>query len=152
MAKDRSNTSRFPSRSNGGWVTPAQYLTECLCVLIAKQQKKNIGDNFWQKEPWTGIFRRQVPMANKLLKQHSADIILSVMRDRRCWKMRSFGANWLIRPLLAEKQREHDAAMAQQTETKMVKTSTTQKPQRIRLGKKSLFASLKEAENGKEKA
>ena len=146
MATNRTEDSRFQSNYGGGWVTPAQYLTECLCVLIAKQQRKELSDKFWNNEPWTKIFRRQVGLANKMLKKHPAKVILAAMRDRRCWKVNSFGANWAFGPLLAEKQKEHDAQVAQQTNNVPEKRSTVQKPQRIKSGKKSLFSQLKEAE------
>ena len=146
MAKQRSEKSRYPSQYGGGWVSAAQYLTECLCVLIAKQGKKELLDNFWNEKQWTAIFRRQAGLAAKLLKIHPPEVILNALRDRRCWKIRSFGANWLIGPLLAEKQRAYDATVAQQSDTVMTKTSTVQKPQRIPRGSKSLFSQLKEAE------
>jgi hypothetical protein len=149
MAKNRSNASRFPSRYGGGWVSQAQYVTECLCVLIAKHERQELFDQFWNKEPWKAIFRRQVPLAIALLKKHHVEVVLATLRDRRCWKIRSFGAKWLLKPLLAQKQREYDAQQiqAQQT-TELVDTSTVQKPRRIKTGKKSLFAQLNETENG----
>jgi len=146
MANNRTQASNFQSRYGGGFVSPPQYLTECLCILIAKAERKQLCDNFWNKAPWTSIFRRQVPLAVKLLKKHDAGVILAAMRDRRCWKMRSFGANWLLGPLLEEKQREQNAQVAQQSERTMTKTSTVAKPRRISKGKKSLFSQLKEAE------
>lgn len=144
MAQNRSEDSRYPSNYGGGWVTPAQYLTECLCVLIAKNEKTGLLDNFWNQEPWTTIFRRQVPLAVKLLKEYPAEVILAAMRDRRCWKMRSFGARFMLDPLLKQKDRERKAKEAQQSGTTMTKTSTVQKPQRIRRGKKSLYSKLKD--------
>ena len=144
MAKQRSEKSSFPSRYDGGWVSPAQYLVECLCVLIAKCEKKNLQSNFWNNEPWKAVFRRQVPLAVKLLKEYPAKVILAAMRDRRCWKMRSFGARFMLDPLLKEKMREHKAQESQQSGEIMEKTSTVQKPQRVKRGKKSLFAILKD--------
>jgi len=148
MATNRTESSRFPSNYGGGWVTPAQYITECLCVLIAKRERKDLTDNFWNNEPWNKIFVRQVGLAGKLLKQYPAEVILATLRDRRCWKINSFGAKWLLTPLLNEKQKEYDAQQVQKPETPMKKTSTVQKPRRITTGKKSLFPQLKEAEHG----
>ena len=143
MATNRTNSSRYPSRYGGGWVTHAQYLTECLCVLIAKTERKELFDQFWNQEPWKAVFRRQVPLANKLLKEHPLEVILAALRDRRCWKIRSFGANFLLKPLLTQKQREHDAQIAQQSDKELVETSTVQKPRRMSTGKKSLYSKLK---------
>jgi len=146
MAKTRTESSRFPSKWGGGWVSPSQYITECLCVLIAKRERKELDDQFWQREPWTAIFRRQVPLAVKLLREHPPEVILSTLRDRRCWKIQSFGANWLLKPLLKQKQREYDAQVAQQSNDIKTKVSTTEKPRHIARKKKSLFNQLKEAE------
>jgi len=148
MAKDRTEDSRFQSNYGGNWVTPAQYITECLCVLIAKRERKELLNKFWNHAPWNKIFVRQVGLAGKMLKKHPAKVILAVLRDRRCWKVNSFGANWAFAPLLAEKQREYDAILAQQTGTVPTIASTVQKPQRIRSGRKSLFTQLKEADDG----
>jgi hypothetical protein len=144
MAKNRTKSSRFPSNYGGGWVSPSQYLTECLCVLIAKQQKLELDDQFWNHEPWTKTFRHQVGLANKLLQTYPPEVILAQLRDRRVWKVRSFGAQWLLKPILEQKKREHDAQIAQQSQDQTTKKSTVQKPRRITTGK-SLFTSLKEA-------
>lgn len=145
MGEKRTAKSKFPSRYNGGHVTGAQYLTECLCVLIARREKTELFDQFWNKEPWKAIFRRQVPLAVKLLKKHPVEVILATLRDRRCWKINSFGANWLLKPLLTQKQRELDAKIAMQSEAiVLAETSTVQKPRRVSRNKKSMFAKLKE--------
>ncbi len=146
MAKNRTDSSKFPSNYNGGWISKSQYLTECLCVLIAKRERSELFDQFWNKEPWKAIFRRQVPLAVKLLKEYPVEVILATLRDRRCWKIHSFGAKWLLKPLLIQKKKEHDLQQQQQAEVSLKETSTVQKPRRLRKGKKSLLSSLKEAE------
>lgn len=143
MARERTETSRYPSNYGGGWITEAQYLTECLCVLIAKQEGKGLEDRFWQREPWTHIFRRQVPLALALLKDYPAKVVLNALRNRRCWKIRSFGAKWLLEPLLKEYKRTYDAETMQQSDRVMERTSTTQAPRRTSTKKKSLFEQLK---------
>lgn len=148
MAKDRTEKSRFPSNYGGGWVSKSQYLTECLCVLIAKRERTELFDQFWNREPWKAIFRRQVPLAIKLLKKHPPEVVLAALRDRRCWKITSFGANWLLKPLLTQKQREYDVRLTKQPTTELTETSTVQKPRRNTSGKKSLLELLKKAENG----
>jgi hypothetical protein len=143
MAKQRTDTSRYPSNYGGGWISESQYLTECLCVLIAKQEGKGLEDRFWQKEPWTRIFRRQVPLVLALLKEYPSKVILNALRDRRCWKIRSFGAKWLLEPLLKQYKRTYDAEIMQQSNKIMTRTSTTQTPRRSPNKKKSLFEHLK---------
>lgn len=144
MAKNRTDKSRYPSNYGGGWVSAAQYVTECLCVLIAKQEKKELQDKFWNKEPWNKIFRRQVPLAIKLLEEYHPEVVLSVLRDKKCRKIRSFGARYILDSLLKEKQREYDAKLAQQSGKTKEKTPTTQKPRKNSNNKKSLHARLRD--------
>lgn len=146
MAKNRSNRSKYPSNYGGGWVSASQYLTECLCVLIAKNEKKELSDKFWNNQPWKNIFRRQTPLATNLIKDYSPEVVLSVLRDKRCRKIRSFGANWLLGPMLEEKNKEYLAIKSQQTKEIKEKTTTTEKPRKSRNNKKSLLSYLKEAE------
>ncbi len=111
--------------------------------MMAKTERKELQDRFWQREPWKNVFRRQVPLAVELLKEHPPEVILSVLRDRRCWKIRSFGAKWLLGPLLKEKQREYDVKKSQHKEdNKLEKTQTTQKPRRPKGENKSLLSKL----------
>ena len=145
MAKDRSEQSRFPSHYGGGWISAAQYLTECLCFLIARQQKKQLGERFWTQPYWARVFREQIPAANELLNEYSPGVILATLRDKRCWKIRSLRARYLLNPILQEKaaaQAVKDAAPV----VVMEKTETVQKSRPIK-GKKSIVALLKESEN-----
>ena len=146
MPQNRTNNSRFPSRFGGGWVSDVQYITECLCVLIARQQKVELFDQFWQKNPWNKIFRTQIPAAVNLLKEYAPDVIIAALQDRRFWQIKSLRARWLLDPVLKEK-----AAAQQVKDTApivvMEKTETVQRPMQRRCTTKSLFTLLKEVDN-----
>jgi hypothetical protein len=146
MAEKRSDKSCFLSNYDGGFISSAQYITECLCVLIAKQKRVELRDKFWNEPYWSKLFRSQIPTANKLLKSHPPEVILAALRDKRCKKIQSLRANWLLQPILKEKQKEYDVKEAQSTGTNIrKKTSTTDKPAKRTGGKnKSLFSKLKE--------
>lgn len=148
MAKDRTDDSRFTSRYGGGYVTDAQYLTECLCFLIARQEKKQLYERFWMHPPWDHIFRNQIPAANALLTEFPANVILAMLRDRRCWKLKSLRARSIFNHVLREKMAEH---LVKENAPKVImeKTETVQQPRQRIGGKKSLIALLKESENGK---
>lgn len=146
MATNRSDKSRWPSNYGGGWISAPQYLAECLCVLIAKQRREELSDKFWNKPEWKKTHRWQVILASRLLKEYPAEVILSALRDRRCRDVRSLGARWKLDPILLQKKREHDIVESHKTQRTMEQTSTVQKPRRIKTGKKSMFAQLKEAE------
>lgn len=147
MAQDRTQASRFPSRWGGGWISPSQYITECLCVLIARQRKVELSDQFWQREPWNKIFRTQIPAAITLLKEYSPETVIATLRDQRCRKLQSLRARWLLDPILKEKAAEQKVKDTAPIVT-MEKTETIQRPtQRRSPTTKSLFTLLKEAEN-----
>jgi len=146
MAKSRSEYSRFPSRYGGGNVTAGQYITECLCCLIARQQKKELGDQFWQKAPWDKVFRTQIPAAMELLSRYHPNVIIASLRDRRCWKIQSLRAKWLLEPILKEKDAEYRIQITA-PQVIMEKTSTIQQPRHSVVKKKSLITLLKEVEN-----
>jgi len=105
MGKERTKKSKYESRYSGGYITAAQYITEFLCEKIAKRENKSLPDRFWGKPEWNKVFRRQVGLANKLLKEYSSEVILKTLRDKRCNNLTSLGANWLLGPILEEYHR-----------------------------------------------
>lgn len=90
MGKNYTEKSGFPSQYGGGYISPAQYLTEKLCVKIARLQKKDLPDHFWELPEWNKLFRRHVGEANKLLKQYNMNVILAALKDKLVWNMTSF--------------------------------------------------------------
>jgi len=148
MAKIYSKESNFESNYGGGFISDAQYITECLCVLRAKKDKLPLGHKFWQQPYWSKFYRVQIPAANKLLNQYPAVVIINALRDRRCWKIESLRAKWLLEPLLKEKMLEYEAQKKTTLKTTMDKTSTVQKP-RQKSGKQSILNKLRELDNDK---
>lgn len=145
MSKIKTDKSRYRSRYGGGYVTDAQYITECLCFLIARQEKKQLYDRFWQDAPWSKIFREQIPAANNLLKEFHPEVILAALRHKRCRKISSLRANWLIRPILeAENKKHKNKLKEQQQAVTQTKKPTTNKPRHIKTTKKSLMSRLDE--------
>jgi hypothetical protein len=142
MAKSRSDVSRYPSNYGGDWVTAPQYIVECLCVLIAKQEKKGLDDRFWKHEPWNSIFRRQVPLAVSLLNEYPPEVVLATLRDRRCWKVKSLGAKWLLGPILKEKLRTYRATENMEQRT-LRTTTTTDRPRQPNKNTPSLLSKLR---------
>src|SRR5574343_468356 len=109
MAKERSEQSRFLSNFSDGqsYITAAQYVIECLCVLIAKREKKELKPYFWKDKYWAKVFRNQITAANKLLKEYPVEVILASIKDKRCWKLSSLRAQHILSPILEEKYKEY---------------------------------------------
>ncbi len=95
MTTPNSFTSRYTDRK----VSAAQIAAELVCEKTAG---KDLPYQFWQSEPWTKFFARQVIFANALLKVYSPEVLLKVIRSLR--KINSLGARKFLVPLLEKEQ------------------------------------------------
>lgn len=146
MGTKRTSKSTFKSIYSDGFVTPAQYLTEALCFLIARKQGKNLSDKFWEDEEWAKFFRRQIALANELLKEYDIKAILSALKDRRIKnKIRSLGAKFMIVPVIKEYQKQLNYQNSKDLEI-TPKAETTKKPRKPS-GNKSILSRLKDIDN-----
>ena len=152
MAKSRSETSRYPSNFGGGHVTAAQYCTEQLCALIAHQNKQTLPQEFWKADPkWEKFFRQQAKPVNDLNKKYGAEAVVAALKDKRCARMRSFRATFIIEPVIRKKLREIKVQQAQPLAEAVEPASTTAKPRKPSKPRgQSLFGRLREIEHGKE--
>lgn len=133
----------YKSNYGGGMVTPPNYLIECLCVLIAKHDKIELPHKFWKEKFWAKVWGAQSKNVNNILKTYPHQVVLEALRDRRCWKLRSFGANWLIEPILKEKLKLHEAQQKSKSDICLERADPTQKPRKQR-GKQSIINKLRE--------
>lgn len=105
MTKKRTNKSQYPSRySPGGWVSAPQYITELICEKKAQKDQKELPIKFWEIKEWRNYYRYQITLANKLLKEFPADVIIAALKDNRCWKTYSLRAP-LLHGIIEEKNR-----------------------------------------------
>jgi len=81
MAKSQTDKSRLPSKYSNGFVSQAQFLTECMCEIIAKHQRKKLPFKFWDLPEWNKTYRRHITEAYKLLKKYSFETILTTLND-----------------------------------------------------------------------
>jgi len=145
MGKKRTSRSTFKSIYSDGFVTPAQYLTEALCFLVARQQGKDLADKFWEDKEWAKFFRRQVTLANKLLAEYDIKAILSALKDKRIkYKIRSLGARFMLEPVVKEYQKKLNLEKNREIQI-TPKSDTTKKPRKP-TGKKSIISILEDLE------
>lgn len=105
MAKKRSKDSPFPSRySPGGWVTPAQYIIECVCENAAQHSNRDLPVRFWKNEEWQKFFVSQTRAVKRLLSKYSYSAILNVVKKK---KLRSLIPKW-IESVIEKEQKEID--------------------------------------------
>ena len=143
MANQRTEKSPFKSRYGGGYISAAQYLTECLCYLIALQEKRELYDMFWKDDYWAKIYRRQIPGAIKLLKEYSAEAILEMMRDIKCRKIRSFHARSIFEHIVKDKQRALDLKQERGGDNTDECGDIMQKPKPRTTSSASIYSKLK---------
>jgi len=142
MGKKRTNKSTFKSIYSDSFVTPAQYLTEALCFLVARQAGRDLADKFWEEKEWAKFFRRQVALANELLKDYDIKAILSALKDRRVKnKIRSLGAKFMLVPIIKEYQKKINY---QDTKIEVTPKADTTKRPRKPVGKRSILSKLED--------
>jgi len=158
MGKNQTEKSRWPSQygtnddGSPRYITAAQYCIEQLCALIAHQNKQTLPPEFWKADKkWARFFSQQSKPVNALINKYGAEAVVAALKDKRCKRMRSFRATFIIEPVIQRKKKEIDAlnkqALAEAVET-VSTTSEPRKPSKPR--GQSLFGKLREIEHGQE--
>lgn len=140
MSKNRTEKSRYQSQYGGGWITAPQRLGEMACERIAEGSP--LGPNFWRRKQWSGVFRREVTHANKLLASFAIEAIMRAWNSPRGRIIRSLGAPFL-RPLIEEEQRKFAAEEKRIDRAPLPETiNTLEKPRPSRRHGKSIREKL----------
>lgn len=149
VVKRRTEKCRYPSRySPNGWITGPQLITEVLLEKIAQRQKKDLPMNYWQtSEEWAKLYKNQICAANVLVKDWPVDVVLATLRDKRCWKITSLRAKWLLEPILREKLKLYDEQQRRLEQVEvLVKGPVCEQPQEIKSGSESILSKLEKLE------
>lgn len=144
MAKSRSEKSKYQSNFGGGHVTPAQYLVECLCWVVARSQGIKLTNRFWQQERWSKFFRWQVKPANELLAEFECESILDALRDGRCRFVKSFGNKSKLVPVIKEYQQKRDTARERLRQVEQKRLGDTTSKPRKPMKKNNTLSKLRE--------
>lgn len=108
MADKRTEKSPYKSLYGGGWVTPAQYITERIC---AKMSEDDLPNKFWQLPEWKKKFRDQIQAARALLRNgYAPEAIGAALKDKRLYNIKSFRLfNYPVpQRILEEYQKEYE--------------------------------------------
>lgn len=144
MAKARSDKSKYPSNFGGGFLSPGQYLVECLSFIVARSQGIRLTNEFWKEDRWSKFFRWQVKPANELLVDFECESILDALRDGRCRFVKSFGNKSKLVPVIREYQLKRDAARERLKQApEPTKGDTMSKPRKP-MKKKNTLSKLRE--------
>ncbi len=110
MAANRSETCCYPSSYGGGWITAAQRVAEIVCERQAVKKGRRLPEKFWSDAEWRVPFRRQILLAEGLLKLYSPAALLKAIQSKSGSKIYSLTAEWLD-PICREEQRAIDIAL-----------------------------------------
>jgi hypothetical protein len=75
MAPSRKYKSKYTDKL----ITTAQHLAEMMCERMARKDKKELAEQFWNKPPWKRTYLHQVQIAHGLLKLYAEEAILNVL-------------------------------------------------------------------------
>lgn len=95
MAKDFTKNSGYKSSYSDSWITAAQYISELMCENMARKNGQVLPYKFWNEYAWKTAFKRQLLLANSLLKLYSAPAIIQAIRSKEGQKIYSLAAPWL---------------------------------------------------------
>lgn len=125
MSQQRTDKCKYPSKySPGGWVTPAQYISEIVCENKAAASGISLPIKFWELDEWSKYYRGQIPSANKLLKKYRAESIVKALRTWKGKKIHSLRAPWLV-DLIKEEEK-----VADQTKSDVILEKVVENPTR----------------------
>lgn len=71
------------SKKGGGEQTPAQRLTEELCIKISSFKNKELPDKFWILPEWKTFYGKNIQQVYKLLEFYSFESIMNALKDKK---------------------------------------------------------------------
>lgn len=70
IKRERTEKSKYKHVTTGDYCTCAAYIAEAMCLRNAQYQgKSGLPYKFWSVKPWDWTFKRQLLLANKLIKE-----------------------------------------------------------------------------------
>ena len=151
MAKRRQRTSKskYKHKSTGEYCTCAAFVAEIMCEKNA--ENKNQGSlpyKFWSKKPWDWTFKRQMIAANRILKDHKISeqaLVKAILSD--AFK----GIFSLNHPKAIGVIKKYQLLLDKETDKKQeIEVKKSAKHRDRRFGKKNIFKTLRNLENGEE--
>ena len=97
---------KYTSKYTDKQITASQFLAEAICEKIARKEKRDLFNKFWNNSYWAKEFKKQVILASRLLKTYSVKSILYALNHRRSYKVYSLGAKYILEPLMKEQEKK----------------------------------------------
>jgi len=81
--RERTEKSRYKHQSTGDHCTCSAYIAEILCTRNAQNKNKgSLPYKFWNSKAWNWTFKKQVLLANKLLKTYAEVVLVKAINSR----------------------------------------------------------------------
>jgi hypothetical protein len=148
--RKRTEKSRYKHESTGDHCTCAAYVAEIMCKRNA--ENKNQGSlpyKFWNRKPWNWTFKRQLYVANKLIKEFGERPVVRAINApefKKIFSLNHPSAKKIIKRykliVEQEEQRETQEVSFKEQATRRTKS----------YGKKNALQRLREIENGKKES
>ena len=143
--RKRTQKSRYKHKTTGDYCTCAAYVAETMC--IKNSENKNEGSlpyKFWNHKPWNWTFQRQLVAANKLLKEYTEAALVKAIHSTEFNRIFS-----LNHPNVIGIIKKYQLLLDEQTHRKQdVNVKKNAKHQKKKYGRKNIFNTLRDIENG----
>lgn len=147
MKRKRTEKSKYQHQTTGDHCTCAAYVAEIMCLRNAEYKNQgSLSYKFWNRKPWNWTFKRQLMLAQNLLKEiPEAALVKAIHSDefRGIFSLNNPRAIPIIRKYAELYKQEQD----KKQELEVVENPVSRKKT---YGKKSSLNKLRSLERGKE--
>jgi len=144
----RTEKSKYKHQSTGDHCTCAAYVAEIMCMRNAEHKNQgSLPFKFWNIKPWNWTFKRQVYVANKLIKDYSDTALVKAIHSQEFFGIFSLNNPKVIPIIKKFHLMEEEAA---KHEKQILDVRPVAKPRKTTFGKRSKFNQLRELDANQE--
>lgn len=82
IKRQRTEKSKYKHVTTGDYCTCAAYIAEMMCLRLANHKKiSGLPFKFWNIKPWDWTFKRQMMLANKLIKEYNEALVVKCLNS-----------------------------------------------------------------------
>jgi hypothetical protein len=149
MPRKRSEKRKYKHVTTGDYCTCAAYIAEAMCLRKAEYNGiSGLPFKFWNVKPWDWTFKRQMLLANKLIKEFGEACVVKAINGPEFKKIFSLN-NPSVKKILANYKLIVDSQQASiKPEVEVVKEEIVVRTKTF--GKKTSLMKLRELDGKKE--
>lgn len=97
IKRQRTEKSKYKHVSTGDYCTCAAYIAEMMCFKIAEAKGiSGLPFKFWNIKPWDWTFKKQLMLANSLVKKYGEKCLIKAIRSDSFKSIFSLSHPWVI--------------------------------------------------------